>query len=477
MLAAGCESKSASVDPVPDKQAVQMKPVIPFEERKFIYINGITIISKETNEKDENGVKVVYNYPVISGLKNKEVQDKLNKEFLNVEKQQLSKLKVKMQAAAGGKYKLNQMTANSYISYNCNNVIFVDYHTNVDVRLAGYNNFPTYNYACYGYDLNTGERIKFNDIFKPGNNYKDKINNYISQYLIENNYDDYEYDRMTKPFQGIMENQSFNFSTEDLIILFDEKNDEFVNYGYPEQVRIPLKYIGDDLYIFDRYFDENQNIFVKGKLSKKLMTNKIEFKADKLIHEETGIYFISVPQGKFINVPDKDIEKKLNELAMCKFDIEDFKKKAKELASPNRPFYYAFNVNIYMNAGGYISVGAMEGMDLGEKYESDIVPFNYDFNSGKEMRLEDIFEDMADIEAELKKHALQINYSASEEVLDNAIKEAVKAEKFYFHEYGVNIYIPIENSELYNEQKWVWIPFQEINEDNIRLFKQINNYS
>lgn len=472
LFTTSCQSKSVSVEPASAKTAEKIKPVIPFEERKFIYTNGITYKSKETNTIDENGVKVAYNYPVISGLKNKEVQDKLNKEFLEEEKNQLTQLEAKVfSAKTNNKFKLNQKFANSYISYNCNNVIFVNYYANVDARLVGNNYFPTYSSISYGYDLNTGERIKLEDLFKPGSKYKDKINKFISQYLIENNFDDYEYERMSKPFQGIRENQSFSFATDGLIILLDEKNDEFVNYGYNEQVTIPLKYIGDDLYIFDRYFDEGKSIFEKDKLSKKPLPNKLEFKPDKLVREENSKYFISVLQGQFINVPDKAIEKKLNDLVKCSFDIEGFKKKAVDSYVPDRLPSYSYYVVVYTNTGGYLSMGIMENTYIEGKYESNITPYNYDFNLGKELRLEDIFDSSVDIEAEMKKRAIRMNYPISKENLDKAVRAAIKDNKFYFFEYGVNIYLPLEDSKLYNEQKWIYIPFQEIDTDSIKLFK------
>jgi hypothetical protein len=460
------------MEPAPIKAPEKLKKVQSFNDRKFIYTNGITIKSKEENIKDEKGVKVLRNYPVIWGLENKEIQDKLNKEFQEVEKGQLAQLETKLYSVkANSKAKINQKTANAYITYNCNNVIFVDYHTFIDARLSDSNYNPTSSYISYGYDLNTGERIKFDDLFIPGSNYKEKINNFISQYIIENNYDDYEYDSMTKPFQGIREDQSFSFGVEGLLISFDERNDEFVSYGYPVQIRIPLKYIGDDIYIFDKYFDADNSIFIKKKLSKTLLPNNIELTFDNLIREENNKYNIWIAQGKFSNIPDKEIEKRLNDLITFKGNLEDIRKEAKELPVLNKTYSYTYGVNVQTNAGNYLSGTVTESRYFNGNSEVNVIPFNYDFNTGKELKLEDMFESTVDIEAELKKQALRMGYPMPADVLDNAVNEAIKVGKFTFHEYGVNIYIPIKDAKIDNMVKWVWIPFESLNENDIKLFK------
>lgn len=476
LFTAACDGKSAAAPTVPASTAAEkIKPFVPFDERKFIYTNGITIVPKENSIVDDKGENVNYSYQVISGLKNKEVQDKLNQEFQQVEKEQLSKLEANLlKASAKDKLKINKKNAGAYINYSCNNVIFVDYYSNIDVRMPGDAYYPCFDYFSYGYDLNTGNRITLGELFKPGVDYKKKINDFICQYLIENNYDDYSIERMSKPFQGIRENQSFIFDTYGLRIILDEKNDEFVSYQYFDQINIPLKYLADDLYIFDRYFDEGKSIFENGKLSKKLLSNKLEFVPEKLIREENekDRCYIFITQGKFANVPSKEIESRLNDMAKSSFDIDSFKEKVKAEGDAKGYSNYSYNVNVFMNAGGYLSVTMVESIYLHDKIALyEIKPFNYDFNSNKEMHLNDIIESTADMEKLLKKHAKPMNYPVSNEILDKAIKESLREDKFYFDEYGITIHLPLEESEVDKGLLWVWVPFQEIGMDNIKLYK------
>ena len=309
----GCEDKSVSTEPIVTTEPIveTIKATIPLDERRFVYNNGIKVEQKDFNIIDEKKINITSNYPIISGLKDKSIQDKINNDIQVTCKKLLSQFEPNfLKLRQADIVKINSKSSNAYISYSFNNVIFLEYSVYIEAIFKDEKYYPNYKGVFYGYDLNTGEKIVLSDIFKPGSDYKSKINNFISQYIIENNYDDYEAERMTKPFQGIKEGQSFSLSFEGLRIILDERNDEFFNNGYFDQILIPFNYLGDDLYIFDKYFEENKNIFEQDKLSKKLFSNKLEFKVNNVINEQNPRYNIYIVQGEFINVPNKNIEKK-----------------------------------------------------------------------------------------------------------------------------------------------------------------------
>jgi hypothetical protein len=417
-------------------------------------------------------VRHAYNYPTISGLKDKEVQDRINKEVEEVGKSMLSEIETKFASLKKqGELKINQKNINAFLSYNYNNVIFIEYGASIDFPYTEGETFQKYRNLCLGYDLNTGERIKLEDVFKPGSDYKTKLNNFVCQYIIEHNYDDYNSERMTKPFQGIRDYQSFSLSSDGLIIILDEKNDEFVYYGSPEYVFIPMKALQDELYIFDRYFEEGKNIYEKEKLSKKLLPNTIEFKANKLIQEEDKKYFLSIVEGEFINVPDKEIEAKLNEMVQCSLDIDAFKKKAKNESVSGRMSYYNFRVDIFLNSGGYLSVASNENLQQGGRHKNELKPFNYDFGLNKELNLEDIYTDLESLKEEMKRQ-IEINrIPVPEEILDSSIEKAIQTNKFYFDEYAVVIYFSQEGVELESYNQWIWIPWNELIKDKIKFLQ------
>jgi hypothetical protein len=466
----GCEAKIVSTEPISEV----VKATIPFDEREFIYNNGIMIEQKEVNSVDEKKIKVLSYYPIISGLKDKSIQDKINKELEEVPIRLLTELESSVFTQTKDKIqKHNQKSTSAFISYNSNNVIFVEYTARLDLDFNAYNNVPNYKDVYIGYDLNTGKKVELADIFKPDTDYKTKINNFICQYIIENNYDDYVAERMSRPFQGIREDQSFTFGYEGLRIVLDEKNDEFFNYGYSDQILIPLKCLGDDLYIFDRYFDENKNIFEKDKLIKKLLPNKIEFQVSNIIEESNEKCFISITQGQFINVPNKDIEKKLNDMSICTFDVDGFKERAKNYigANGNSNFgIYGHYINLFTNAGGYISMAVSDEIRIGKSDDSKRTPFNYNFKRNKEMSINDIFVEGTNVGKVIKSYIRKLYYPIAEEMVSIGVDDTLKANIFYFDEYGITVYFSPEGAKLESYQNWVYIPFEEFGIENINLF-------
>jgi hypothetical protein len=474
LFAIGCEDKVVTTEPKVEIEPVveQVKATIPLDERRFIYNNGIKVEHKNFSTVDEKKINITSDYPVISGLKDKSIQDKINQDIQDVGKKLVSQYEsIFLALRQDDIIRVNGKSSSSYIPYSYNNVIFVESNAYIDVAFKDNNHYPSYTSVSYGYDLNTGEKIGLSDIFKPGSDYKAKINNFISQYIIENNYDDYETERMTKPFQGIKEDQSYSLSFEGLRIILDEKNDEFFNNGYLNIIVIPFKYLEDDLYVFDKYFDESKNIFEQDKLSKKLLPNKLEFKVNSIINEQKPKYYIYAIQGEFVNVPNKEIEEKLNEMVVLSIDLEDFKNKAANINDTQEISQYGHNVNIFTNVGGYLSMSVFEDIRFGRSQDSKREPFNYDFNQNKELLLRELFVDKVDISNVIKSYIKRnMNFSLSDEILELGIMDAVKTNKFYFDEYGVAVYVSTEGLSWDEYQKWVYVPFEEFGIENVAIF-------
>lgn len=469
----GCETKPTVTEPVaaPEPIVERVKATIPLDDRRFIYNNGIKTEPKESQTIDDKKIINRMNYPVISGLKDKSVENKINNDIQDVSKKLLSQFELEFLALRQSDIvKINNKSSNAYISYSFNNVIFVDYSVYIDVEFKKDVYYPNYKSHSIGYDLITGDKLSLDDMFKPGSDYKSKINSFISQYLIDNNYDDYEAERMTKPFQGIRENQSFAMAFEGLRIILDDKNDEFFNNGYTDQVLIPFKYLADDLYIFDKYFNENNNIYKQDKLSKKLLPNKLEFKASNIIQEDKPGYYIYITQGEFINVPDKNIEKKLNKMTALNYALEDFKDKAKEYAASGKNSQYGHHINVFMNSGGYLSMAVVDEIRFDTLYEFKREPFNYDFNKNREMLLSDIFEDDVNINNVIKTYIKKnMHYKITEEVLETAVKTAVESNMFSVDDYAIQIYFNPKGVDIKGFEEWIFIPLEEFGLQNIKL--------
>lgn len=464
----GCDAERPA-----DKEIV-LKPTIAYEDREFIYNNGLEVEYKNLETEDENHVKCYSYYPEISGLKNKVIQNQLNNEITATLDNILAQLEAKFLEKVDkvGEYK--QKTKNAGIAYNYNNVIFIDLNASIEAPLNDEYYTPIYNNTAVGYDLNTGNKIKLSDLFKPEVDYKNKINSFISQYIIENNFDDYSYEMMKRPYQGIREDQSFSLSFWGLIINFDEKNDDFAYSGYPLTIQIPLKYFGDDLYVFDRYFVEGKNIYDKSKLTKKLFSNKIEFIPKEYLTEGTDKWHVSIMKGEFTNISDKAIEERIRAMLEPVMDVEEFKQKAEKYVAENKDinYYgdYSHNIEVAMNAGGYLSIVSADEAFGKNKYEQSRRTFNYDFKRKKEMKLMDLFKNDIDAETIMKKHIKDMDSSITEAMLEEGINAVMNSKDFSFSEYGVIFRFSPKGVEAKPYQEWIWMDFEKFGMDNISLF-------
>lgn len=464
----GCEAESRQT------AGEQIKPVMPYEERIYIYNNGLDIEYKEHDETDEGNVDINLRYPVISGLKDKSVEERINKEIPSVLESMISQLKDRFPENTGDIGEYERIYAHATVNYNCNNVLFIECYADIHSSYNFGKYVPMNSFMGIGYDLNTGNRISLKDIFKPGVDYERKINTYISQYIIENNYDDYEYEMMTGPFRGIREDQSYSLSFYDLIICIDEKNEDFVYYGYPNFIHIPMKYFGDDLYIFDRYFDENINIYERSKLTKKLFPNKIELKHTGVISEGDSKWHLSIMEGEFTNIPDKAVEKEINAMLAPVMDPQEFRREAEEYLKniKTTEFYgdYMHNIEVLFNAGGYLSVASVSEAYAENRFRQHRKTFNYDFNRNRKMKARDLFINDVDVTAVVKKHVADMGYIFSEKSIEEAVNAALDSEEFGFSEHYILLRFAPAGAKLDPYREWLWIGFEEFGLENISLF-------
>jgi hypothetical protein len=308
LSAAGCQNGSPNTVPANTEPSENLN-IMDFSDRRYLLTNGTAEVMKQISNKRDN-INIDKTYPVLSGLKNKELQEKLNKEMADTVEQMLKDLEALVKAdSALSKAKVNYESTSAYITYNYNNVMFVEYYANMDLILNNESK-PCQKLISRGYDLNTGNLLELKDLFKQGFDYKKFINNYISLYIIKNNYDDPDSDYMTRPFQGMREKQGFSMDISGIRILLDENNDEFIYRGYPGSIYIPMKTSGPELAIFDRYSQGKDSLFEKVGI-KKLLQNQMEYKVTSVLQESGQYSSIYVEKGEFINLKDAKLKKLL----------------------------------------------------------------------------------------------------------------------------------------------------------------------
>ncbi|MHC1719159.1 MAG: hypothetical protein AB9844_00410 [Clostridiaceae bacterium] len=452
----------------PDGSETGNLNIIPFKDRHFLYTNWLNEDIRQVSTK-ESGTNVDKSYPEFKGLKNKEIQTKVNQEIFDTLNLQMKDMETALSAEhSGNPPSLNTKVSGASIVYNYNNVVFIEYYTYIDFTATTDSPFSRQKIEAAGYDLNTGNKLTLKDMFKKNNTYEKLINQYISMYIIEHNYDDFDSAFMNRPFQGIRKGQSFSFDITGLKIILDEKNDEFTDPGYPNIITVPIKTIGDELAVFDRYYNGKSSLFGK-KGIRKLLPNQVEYKVESIVRESGPAYSLYIENGEFINLSDKKLKALLDEKTSSILNPEEFRSAAKAYSASNPGEYYGnmgHQVNLVLNAGGYLSMLVSDVVYTGGKTKEYRRFMNYDFNRNKEMKLKDLFAENFDYKSAISK-ILQDreNYP----LLSDADISALSEGTFYFDEYGLNIYLELPQKN--GSDNYYWIPYEKIGWENIILYQ------
>lgn len=446
--------------------------IMPFSERRFLCTNGLDYEEKQFSGL-EGSTRLYRSDLVLSGFKNKEVQDRVNKDIADSVVQEMGSLEAAVISENGGKATgIRSKETGAHIAYSCNNVIFIEYYAILEFAVNPEETESRQKLAATGYDLNTGSKLQLKDLFKKGSGYEKLINDFISLYIIGNNFDDPDSGYMSKPFQGIREGQSFSFGIGGLKIIMDEKNDEFQDPGYPIAITIPLSMIGEELAVFDRYYDGKTNIFEE-KGIKKLLPNRSEFKTSSLLQESRETYSIYVEEGEFTGVEDNKVKAMLDNLAAFSLDVDAFRKKAEAQAALNPGKYFGsigHTVSTAMNAGGYTSVTIRDSYYENGKGQETTKYINYDFNSNKVMKLADIFSAgygyrtaIAEILNDPDNGYLS-NYSEQAKIK----VDSISGDNFSFDENGVLICLNLQKDDGTYDSYWV--SYEKIGWDNLAMY-------
>lgn len=446
--------------------------IIPFNERKFIYRNGLNVEYKEETS-DDNNKKISKYYPQISGLINKEVEKKVNDSII-MSADNMNKKAEALIASINTDINTDISSyTNTFIHYSCNNVIFIEYFCNASCEKNLNPDLSVYVSAngADGFDLNTGNRLELKDLFKKESDYGSIINNYIFMEIIRYNYDDPDSMFMKKPFQGIKENQSFSFNENYLTIIMDENNDEFNTSENSIQIAIPTEEIGDKLAIFDRYFNEDINIFENYRY-KKLMPNPMYCNVKGSILDEGENYRIQIEAGEFMNMKNTEIKNMFDNMISQNMDVNGFKERAGAFALSNPGAFYGFmnhNISVEMSEGGYLSmtVGSLVAEDGEIKSEDKFI--NYDFNNNKFMTFKDLFVDGFDYKTKIIKFIKEDNDYSNPSLIIDPDDIIFSEDEFYFNQNY--IYINLSKPVQYLHNNYAWFSCEDIGLENISIFQ------
>ncbi|OAT79385.1 DUF3298 and DUF4163 domain-containing protein [Desulfotomaculum copahuensis] len=204
----------------------------------------VTITAQEIKQ-DKTNIAVNLKIPVISGMKDRTVQNKINaqlaedaKKFAS-EVEKLADAEVPQIRKSGSK--VNRYTARtSYeVAYNKNGLLSI---TCMFMQYTGGAHGLEVKKA-YNFDLTNGKNLALGDLFKPGTDYKGIINAEIKKQIQAK---PGEYFSGANGFQGIKDNQGYYLSDNALVIYFQEYDIAPYAAGHPE-FKIPYTLFGNGL--------------------------------------------------------------------------------------------------------------------------------------------------------------------------------------------------------------------------------------
>lgn len=174
-------------------------------------------ISSKKIEFKNDMVEVDMTIPLISGLKDKEIELKINKEIENKAmdfKKSIENLakEAKKENALTNSY---QIILNFKVSFNKDNILSLTlcfYEYTGGAHGLGYN-------ESLNIDLNTGEKIYLKDLFDSKEDYKNIINDFIIDEMSKN--PDKYYENAVADFYGIIQDQPYYIEDNNIVVYFN----------------------------------------------------------------------------------------------------------------------------------------------------------------------------------------------------------------------------------------------------------------
>lgn len=284
------ESLAEPVTSVQKQYSTSGVPVTEPHKIKWLVQNNLIM----EEQRDENS-KHTINYVKIAGLKDKNVEAKINDKIVNAVNKVEESLQPETIAPFRGIrmkiYENSTLLGSSifgYTAFNSNHIMSIQIHGSgsygADGSMYGGGTEIYLNIVeALNIDLNTGDEVALSDLFVDGFDYQSAINDYIVKEIgnqngmdeLENNdssmftYNPYQ---LVAPFDGISEMQPFLLDRYGLIIMIPLDDPRFLSLNSPVSFYVPLGYFGENLAIDRRFYAHETNLFEDQKLRMSLVS-------------------------------------------------------------------------------------------------------------------------------------------------------------------------------------------------------------
>jgi hypothetical protein len=204
----------------------------------------ISVTTQDVNLSN-NYIKENLRIPKLTGLKTPAISSQINKSIEN----DIMEFKRQMEESAKESEETAKKTGSKFIPYSISNIYDITFNKNniISLTILYHEYVSGKNYyikTSYNYDTSTGKALSIGDLFKPGTNYKEIIDNLIRKQLYQNK--NQYFPGSLENFKGIAEDQPFYLEDNNLIVFFGFNEIAPLQSQIPT-VKIPLSQLQNSL--------------------------------------------------------------------------------------------------------------------------------------------------------------------------------------------------------------------------------------
>lgn len=403
----------------------------------FLIGNGIEIKSK-SEEFSEIGKLVNATLPEISGLRDTDIEDKVNNLIFSDFKETVYLL---LKNAPGSTFDSN----NFNICFNSNNILSFSQNISYTVGAEKF-----YFEKGYVYNLINGKPLSLKEVFTTDTDYIGLLNNMVVEEILINSNED---QLLKEPFSSIIDNQNYCFDKDKMTLFFPENTCGFVEN---KKISVPLKKIDSYTTALEGVVTDNKFIYEKTDAMENINNILCENKFIKISKEKyliNIIYpnFISYTNGAVIDKINTLLERRIKAVENIKFEEElnnEYTQENKEDAKTTFKIEYEITFNSY---GKICLVERIKGGNIPQN-ETRAVLF-FDLYKSKQLDGKLLIKSFAKKEKKLEKSMVdKVNRSLNEDFLrmrmGNITKRNYKLDmenilnkaSFYFDKTGFTIH-------------------------------------
>ena len=457
----------------------------------YIVNNPLTI----DEVKEGDGEEFTYTYLTVSGLKDQEVQKKINNRIKEVYDQlRIQDLPpyrgIKVYVPEG--YTIASEQIYSEVQASFNNILSVVFYKHTTWQPPGFQGDPDeksfYEKAKYvsecemlNFDLNTGQELKLADLFCENVEPSEIVNDYMEHYLSQSGADEEGFYRMmssgnmklVESFKGLSEDQKFGVYPFGIILVFDYLTPQFETRFSANTVVISFGELGD-VFGFTKAFSsegKEESLYISTEPDAKslVLQGKLDEVSGEDTYEEAGVN-VHRSFRYSDNLPEQ-LKRKIEDMLLVDQKVLDRIRNANVKSSKSD--FNESNTGVYElyvrshQYGKFINISKSVYTVVNEQYSEQMEYYCYDSETFKELELKDIFTPGYDYKPVVLK-AIREQLSPSADWTEEAVYDNISG----FNLSSDELYIPIQPSKQNKNAYmiYLYIPYSEFGFDHLTIF-------